>query len=287
MKNTKGITLIQLTITIVVLIILATIGISLSIAENGIFIKAKQAKENYQVAVNEEKLMIANLEEQIDKEASSTVNNGDDNNNDGTITTNNGEYFFHSINGFTNTLGTGRINSLFGLTPTIYEPVLEEELNYCRYEKQLTTPFDLSGEFEISFKNILATTSISQMGGFNIRFQKLNNENVYENVIGIGVGDGWAGSADISTGISYNGTSIYSNKATSTTQRYCTTGVIGDGKNIKVYCEDTLLTTVAQESLSFDKIVMNFYQYRGYKVVSKNYLERLYYGDIKYYKDII
>lgn len=47
MKNIKGITLIALVITIVVLIIIAGVAISLSIGENGIFNKAKYASQEY------------------------------------------------------------------------------------------------------------------------------------------------------------------------------------------------------------------------------------------------
>jgi len=47
MKRNRGITLIALVITIVVLIILAGVAISLSLGENGIFNKAKFATEEY------------------------------------------------------------------------------------------------------------------------------------------------------------------------------------------------------------------------------------------------
>ena len=43
-KNEKGITLIALVITIIVLIVLAGIAISMTIGENGIFTKAREAK---------------------------------------------------------------------------------------------------------------------------------------------------------------------------------------------------------------------------------------------------
>ena len=46
MKNNKGITLISLVVTIIVLIILAGISISLVLGENGIITKAKEAKNN-------------------------------------------------------------------------------------------------------------------------------------------------------------------------------------------------------------------------------------------------
>ena len=60
MKNRKGITLIALIITIVILIILAGVAINLTVGENGIFNKAKFAKEKY---TNEEYLEQEQLNE--------------------------------------------------------------------------------------------------------------------------------------------------------------------------------------------------------------------------------
>jgi len=66
MKNMKGITLIALVITIVVLIILAGVAISLSVGENGIFEKAKLAKEEYKNAEVYEQEQIAKTLNEID-----------------------------------------------------------------------------------------------------------------------------------------------------------------------------------------------------------------------------
>lgn len=54
MKKQKGITLIALVVTIVVLIILAGVAINLSIGENGIFKKAMYAREEYSNATQSE-----------------------------------------------------------------------------------------------------------------------------------------------------------------------------------------------------------------------------------------
>jgi len=66
MKNMKGITLIALVITIVVLIILAGVAISLSIGENGIFNKAKYATEEYANEQAREETEIAKYANQLD-----------------------------------------------------------------------------------------------------------------------------------------------------------------------------------------------------------------------------
>ena len=56
MKNKSGITLIALVITIIVLIILAGVAISLTLGENGLLTKAKQAKTDYNLAKEKEEL---------------------------------------------------------------------------------------------------------------------------------------------------------------------------------------------------------------------------------------
>ena len=62
----NGITLIALVITIVVLIILAAVAINMTVGENGLFTKAKLARDNYLIAANEEMLGLAQLEAEID-----------------------------------------------------------------------------------------------------------------------------------------------------------------------------------------------------------------------------
>lgn len=47
LKNSKAITLIALVITIVVMIILSGAAINLTLGQNGIFMKAKQARNDY------------------------------------------------------------------------------------------------------------------------------------------------------------------------------------------------------------------------------------------------
>ena len=53
-KSTKGITLISLVITIIILIILAGVAVNLSLGENGIFRRAKEAKDKYLTSAEKE-----------------------------------------------------------------------------------------------------------------------------------------------------------------------------------------------------------------------------------------
>ena len=66
-KSTKGITLISLVITIIILIILAGVAINLSIGNNGIFTRAKQAKGAYKQTAAKEKVEIVLLDARIEK----------------------------------------------------------------------------------------------------------------------------------------------------------------------------------------------------------------------------
>ena len=67
-RNSKGITLIALVITIIVLIILAGVSINLVLDENGIAKKAKEGKENMQIAQEEEKNILNKITNFIENE---------------------------------------------------------------------------------------------------------------------------------------------------------------------------------------------------------------------------
>ena len=76
LKNTslkeKGITLIALVITIVVLIILAGVAINLTLSQNGIFNKATQARDDYQQAATNEQVALNEVTQYIEE----TTGNG-------------------------------------------------------------------------------------------------------------------------------------------------------------------------------------------------------------------
>ena len=66
----KGITLVALVVTIIILIILAGVSINLVLGDNGIITMAKRAKENMEIAAQEENLMLDSLLSQLDGNAS-------------------------------------------------------------------------------------------------------------------------------------------------------------------------------------------------------------------------
>ena len=61
MKLEKGITLVSLVITIIILVILAGISFSVTIGEDGILTKAKQAKQNIMLAGEAEAMQLNQL----------------------------------------------------------------------------------------------------------------------------------------------------------------------------------------------------------------------------------
>ncbi len=75
-NNSKGITLIALVITIIVLLILAGVTINLTLGENGVFRTAEQAGRNYTQAQEQELAGLANFENEINNIIAGTGNNG-------------------------------------------------------------------------------------------------------------------------------------------------------------------------------------------------------------------
>ena len=76
-KSIHGITLITLVITIILLIILAGVAINISLGENGIFTRAKLAKEKYNEAMAREKLEIVLIDAMTEKQVNPNYNNGE------------------------------------------------------------------------------------------------------------------------------------------------------------------------------------------------------------------
>ena len=75
MRKQKGITLIALVVTIIILIILSGVSINLVLGENGIITIAKRAKENTELAKVEEETMLNELAKQIEEGTSGgTIN---------------------------------------------------------------------------------------------------------------------------------------------------------------------------------------------------------------------
>ncbi len=66
-KKAKGITLISLVITIIILLILAGVTLSLTLGDNGIITQAQKAKEAQEIAAIKEDIQLAILDKEIEK----------------------------------------------------------------------------------------------------------------------------------------------------------------------------------------------------------------------------
>lgn len=65
LKNQKGITLVSLVITIIVLLILATVAITMAINSDGLFTKANTAANEYKNAVANEAIVVNDLIDEV------------------------------------------------------------------------------------------------------------------------------------------------------------------------------------------------------------------------------
>ena len=106
LKENRGITLVALVVTIIVLLILASVTLAMIVGENGIIAKAKEAKEKTEIATWEERIDLAiieaegekrnpTLEDVIDKLYDNDIIDDKENDVDretGAITTNEPEY---------------------------------------------------------------------------------------------------------------------------------------------------------------------------------------------------
>lgn len=74
-KGQKGITLVALVITIIVLLILAGVTISLTLGDEGIFTTAQQAAKNYTNAQDKEIYELNQFEDTVNKVIENTTSN--------------------------------------------------------------------------------------------------------------------------------------------------------------------------------------------------------------------
>lgn len=111
MNKNKGITLIALVITIIILIILAGISVATLTGDNGLFSRAKQAKENTEEARNLENTILGEYENKIDK-LTDYKNEQDEEINENTVLFLNGEDFTDSsLNKYNNIINNNVIIS--------------------------------------------------------------------------------------------------------------------------------------------------------------------------------
>lgn len=77
LKNMKGITLIALVVTIVVLLILAGVSINLILGDNGIISKSKEARDKYAQSQTNDKTSLDETSDWIEEQIGSNETDGD------------------------------------------------------------------------------------------------------------------------------------------------------------------------------------------------------------------
>jgi len=153
LKNKNGITLIALVVTIIVLIILAGVSISLVLGDNGIVTKSKEAKQNMQVAANEEQASLANLEVAMENEGGEGMGNPTPAIYTiifkGTHVTSAGENTVNGNETYTTQLTVENGYKISTITIKMGEKILEENTDYTYENKVLTIP-NINGNVEIT-----------------------------------------------------------------------------------------------------------------------------------------
>ena len=114
-QENKGITLIALVVTIVVLIILATVSINAVLGQNGIIGKAKQARESYKKSVKEEDTAMQELLNEM-------AQYDTDNSGSGGGTTKPAEGITATVEGKTVTITKDNVATYLGRVVSNYKP---------------------------------------------------------------------------------------------------------------------------------------------------------------------
>ena len=67
-KKEGAITLMALVVTVIIIVILASVTIDLLIGKDGLLNKFKEGRDNYALAANEERVILLNIEDQLDEQ---------------------------------------------------------------------------------------------------------------------------------------------------------------------------------------------------------------------------
>lgn len=173
LNSDTAITLVALIITIIILLILATITLNMLLGDGGILKKAQVAKEKTNLAQKDEEEKLSEIENEIEKYSTGRSE-----------TKVPGEYrFLSDSNGFKNIQGEVEFSSL-GIKPkTWLEGSFEDYLGganwprKCKIEKQLNQPIKLSGKFEFTVQMLVDNSYKDYEGIIAINLLKKENEN--------------------------------------------------------------------------------------------------------------
>ena len=275
-KN-KGITLIALVITIIILLILAGVTIG-QLTGNGLFDKVKLAKEEHENAQVEENATLGDYENKIDK----YINN----NRDNII-----EDDFVTEKDYKAKRGEAEFTSL-GLKAKSYDSIVPSDnisaySSICTVERILENPIQLDGKFEISTRVLINNKNTANMGGMRIiLYEKVDEE--YKDSVNLYMEDSWGLENAISYGCNKNNINLINGGKWYTVNGSGTYGLIRDREKTHFYFGDELWgSTDFTDTIKIDKIEIQFFGGYSNATITPVILQNLYIGKPKYYKSII
>ena len=181
LKQNKGITLIALVITIIVIIILSAITINAVVGDNGIISETKQARDDYHVAENEEQETLDSAVSAIRraKQEAGFINNGSSSSNNSNNNNNNNNNSYSTPPETTGALGTatnttnyGRVVSNYTASDLVWRLFYEDSNNYYLISETATGgyPVTMSGVCTLSDNSYGAKVSTFE-GGISVSAQ--------------------------------------------------------------------------------------------------------------------
>ena len=294
LNKKEGITLIALVITIIILLILAGITLATLTGDNGLFTRAKQAKQNTLDAQEKENLAIGSYENSINDVINGTINSSREDVNESNLI---GEEFnfVNGNEGFSQVLGEIEFSSL-GVTPKNFYNIgsssvdqntgIANLLYQAKIEKELKNRIELNNKFEISSQIYLNNRTTANEGVVKINlYTKIDNE--YTNIGLIQVGDYWGLNSQVAYTSIINNLNIAKAVYWSTNNASGRWAIVGDGQKAHFYWGNVLLKSIDYSGgLSIDKIEIEFGKYPDQNFFP-TIVESLYVGEPKYYRTII
>lgn len=197
-KSTKAVTLITLVVTIVILIILASVTIHFTLGNNGIIKRAKEAKEQWINAEQQELVGLNELNKNFGSEGNNSNNSELTSNDIGNFTPIikecNGDYIEIELP----EIEVSNSNSIVGYAYLLNGEVIEytKEKTYTYKDLELDSPYNISVIAMDKQGKIKSSNNVKQQSSNKLEIY--NNGNEYKNITG-----GWEGKSTAGYGVQY------------------------------------------------------------------------------------
>lgn len=304
LKSNKGITLVALVITIIILIILASISIAVLFGNEGLINKAKLGAKDYQDAAKAEQNDLENIDKQmtgiLTADANGSVPEGYIKPTGTKQITENGEYnisayetvnvnvggnsqimsFLDSkTNGFTAKAGEANFKS-YGMEAKTVSDIVDGGWNIISYEKSINVNYD--SEFEVSVLLFGENNTNSHMGICDVILYKDDAK-----VLSFDIGDYWDAERKYSINAKVGENQLINNYQFSNSNLNNRYSIVSDGTKAYFYLGNTCIGNINySDGISFDKVEVRFRKYENYTLLPIQ-LQELYVGEPLYCKSLI